>query len=173
MSKKPTPIDEEIQLESKKYIISSTDTKGLITDVNDYFVEISGYSRDELIGKPHSIIRHPDMPKVVFKLMWKELQAGNDILALVKNLSKDGRYYWIFTTFEPVKNANGEVTGYTAHRKSAPKHTIETISDIYSKVLEVEKRDGVDASEKFLNDYLKERGEEITFANLMDEIYKF
>ncbi len=173
MSKKPTPIDEEIKLEPKKYIISSTDTKGLITDVNDYFIEISGYSRDELIGKSHNIIRHPDMPKVVFKLMWEQLKAGHDILALVKNLSKDGRYYWIFTTFEPVKNANGEVTGYTAHRKSAPKHTIETIADIYAKVLEVEKKDGMEASEKFLNDYLKERGEEITFANLMDEIYKF
>jgi PAS domain S-box-containing protein len=170
---KPTPIDEEIELESKKYIISSTDSKGNIIDVNDYFCEISGYNRDELIGKPHNIIRHPDMPKIVFKLMWRRLKSGHDILALVKNLAKDGRYYWIFTTFEPVKNANGEVTGYTAHRKSAPKHTIETIADIYKKVLEVEKRDGVDASEKFLNDYLKERGEEITFANLMDEIYKF
>ena len=63
--------------------------------------------------------------------------------------------------------------GYTAHRKLAPKHTIETVSDIYSQVLEVEKKEGVDASEKFLNAYLKERGEEITFANLMDEIYKF
>ena len=170
---KPTPIDEEIKLDPKKYIISSTDAKGLITDVNDYFVEISGYSKDELIGKPHNIIRHPDMPKVVFKLMWEQLKSGHDILALVKHLAKDGRYYWIFTSFEPVKNANGEVIGYTAHRKSAPKHTIETVADIYKKVLEVEKKDGVEASEKFLNDYLKQRGEEITFANLMDEIYKF
>jgi PAS domain S-box-containing protein len=89
---KPTPIDEEIKLDPKKYIISSTDAKGLITDVNDYFVEISGYSKDELIGKPHNIIRHPDMPKVVFKLMWEQLKSGHDILALVKNLAKDGRY---------------------------------------------------------------------------------
>ena len=170
---KPEAINEEISLEPKKYIISSTDTKGLITDVNDYFVEISGYSREELIGKPHNIIRHPDMPKVVFKLMWERLGSGEDIIALVKNLAKDGRYYWIFTTFEPQKNANGEVIGYTAHRKLAAKHTIETIADIYSQVLEVEKRDGVEASEKFLNAYLRERGEEITFANLMDEIYKF
>ena len=170
---KPTPIDEEIQLDSKKYIVSSTDLKGNITDVNDYFVEIAGYDRDELIGKPHNIIRHPDMPKIVFKLMWQRLKSGNDILALVKNLAKDGRYYWIFTTFEPVKNANGEVTGYTAHRKQAPKHTIETIAGIYKKVLAVEKQDGVETSEKFLNDYLQARGEEINFVNLMDEIYKF
>lgn len=170
---KPTPIDEEIELDPKKYIISSTDIKGHITDVNDYFVEISGYQRDELMGKPHSIIRHPDMPKIVFKLMWQRLQNGQDILALVKNLAKDGRYYWIFTSFEPMKNNDMEVVGFQAHRKSAPKHTVETVADIYAKVLEVEKKDGVDASEKFLNDYLQERGEEITFANLMDEIYKF
>ena len=170
---KPTPIDEEIKLDPKKYIISSTDIKGLITDVNDYFVEISGYSREELIGKPHNLIRHPDMPKVVFKLMWEQLKNGKDILALVKNLSKNGRYYWIFTTFEPIKNNDNKITGYKAHRKSAPKHTIETISDIYRQVLAVEKKEGVEKSEEFLNDYLKERGEEITFANLMDEIYKF
>ncbi len=170
---KPEAIDEEISLDPKKYIISSTDTKGLITDVNDYFMEISGYSREELIGKPHNIIRHPDMPKVVFKLMWERLSNGQDIIALVKNMAKDGRYYWIFTTFEPQKNANGEVIGYTAHRKLAPKHTIETIADIYRQVLEVEKKEGIEASEQFLDAYLKERGEEITFANLMDEIYKF
>jgi PAS domain S-box-containing protein len=171
--KKPMPIDEEIELEPKRYLVSSTDAKGIITDVNDYFVEVSGYSKEELIGKAHNIIRHPDMPKVVFKLMWERLKNGKDILALVKNLAKDGRYYWIFTTFEPIKNANNEVVGYKAHRKSVSKHTIETVADIYKKVLEVEKKDGLEASEKFLNDYLKQKGEEITFANLMDEIYKF
>lgn len=170
---KPIPIDEEIILEPNKYIVSSTDLKGIITDVNDYFVEISGYQRDELIGKPHNIIRHPDMPKVVFKLMWERLKSGHDILALVKNLAKDGRYYWIFTTFEPLKNADNQVIGYTAHRKLASKHTIETVADIYKKVLEVEKREGMEASEKFLNDYLKSVDDEITFENLMDEIYKF
>ena len=170
---KQTPLEEEIVLDPKKYIISSTDTKGYITDVNDYFVEIAGYTREELIGKPHNIIRHPDMPKIVFKLMWQRLKSGQDILALVKNLAKDGRYYWIFTSFEPMKNDNQEVVGFQAHRKSAPKHTVETVADIYAKVLEVEKKDGIDASEKFLNAYLKERGEEINFVNLMDEIYKF
>ncbi|MCH9813091.1 MAG: PAS domain-containing protein [Epsilonproteobacteria bacterium] len=171
--KRPMPIDIEIVLEPKKYIISSTDLQGLITEVNDYFVEVSGYSREELIGKPHSIIRHPDMPKIVFKLMWERLKSGKDILALVKNLAKDGRFYWIFTTFEPLKDDNGDVVGYTAHRKAAPKHTVETVAEIYRSVLEVEKSKGINASEKFLNDYLQAKGEEITFVNLMDEIYKF
>ena len=170
---RPAPIDEEIILDPKKYIVSSTDTKGLITDVNDYFIEISGYSRDELIGKSHNIIRHPDMPKIVFKLMWERLKRGRNILALVKNLAKDGRFYWIFTTFEPVEDVNHKLIGYRAHRKLASKHTIEIVADIYKKVLEVENKDGVDASEKFLNEYLQEKGEEITFVNLMDEIYKF
>ena len=170
---KPTPIDEEIVLDPKRYIVSETDEKGKITYCNDYFREISGYSNEELIGSPHSIVRHPDMPKIVFKLMWQRLQSGQNILALVKNLAKDGRYYWIFTTFEPVRNADNEVIGFSAHRKAASKHTVETVADIYAKVLEVEKRDGIDASEVFLNDYLQEQGEEINFVNLMDEIYKF
>ena len=68
---KPTPIDEEIPLDPKRYIVSETDAKGKITFCNDYFREVSGYSQEELNGHPHSIVRHPDMPKVVFKLLWQ------------------------------------------------------------------------------------------------------
>ena len=104
--KKPTPIDEEIQLDPKRYIISETDEKGKITFCNDYFMEVSGYSKEELIGKPHSIVRHPDMPKVVFKLLWETISQGKNINAVVKNLAKDGRYYWIFTEFETRRDAD-------------------------------------------------------------------
>ncbi|WP_434657588.1 PAS domain S-box protein [Sulfurimonas sp. NW9] len=73
---KPTPIDEEIQLDPKRYIVSETDEKGKITYANDYFQEVSGYTEEELLGQPHSIVRHPDMPKVVFKLLWETIKQG-------------------------------------------------------------------------------------------------
>ncbi len=171
---KPTPIDEEIQLDPKRYIVSETDAKGKITYANDYFMEVSGYTQEELIGKPHSIVRHPDMPKVVFKLLWETIKQGKNINAVVKNLAKDGRYYWIFTEFEIRKDTDtGEIIGYHASRKTISKHVIEIIADLYAKLLEIEKTEGVDASEKYLIKFLKEQGDDVEFANIMEEIHKF
>lgn len=171
---KPVPRDEEIALDPKRYIVSETDEKGRITFCNDYFVEVSGYSREELIGKPHSIIRHPDMPKVVFKLLWETISQGKNINAVVKNLAKDGRYYWIFTEFESRKDTDtGEIIGYHAARKTISKHVLEVIATLYAKLLEREKADGVEASETYLSEFLKEKGDDISFANLMEEIHRF
>ena len=171
---KPTPIDEEIQLDQKRYIVSETDEKGRITFCNDYFVEICGYSKEELLGQPHSMIRHPDMPKVVFKLLWQTISQGKNINAVVKNLAKDGRYYWIFTEFESRKDADtGKIIGYTASRKSISKHVIAVISDLYAKLLEIQKSAGIEESEKYLISFLKSKGEDIEFQNIMEEIHKF
>ena len=172
--KKPTPIDEEIAVDPKRYIVSETDEKGRITFCNDYFIEISGYSEEELIGQPHSIVRHPDMPKVVFKLLWETISQGKNINAVVKNLAKDGRYYWIFTEFEIRRDRDtGEIIGYHADRTSISKHVREIISDLYAKLLEIEKHDGIEASEKYLISFLKEKGDDIEFSNIMEEIHKF
>jgi PAS domain S-box-containing protein len=171
---KPIPINEEIVLDPKRYIVSETDEKGKITFVNDYFIEVSGYSEEELMGKPHSIVRHPDMPKVVFKLLWETISQGKNINAVVKNLAKDGRYYWIFTEFESRRDTDtGEIIGYHAARKSISKHVLEIIADLYSTLLEIEKSEGVEASEKYLISFLKEKGDEIEFANIMEEIHRF
>ncbi|MEO1938615.1 MAG: PAS domain-containing protein [Sulfurimonas sp.] len=172
--KKPTPKDEEIVLDPKRYIVSETDEKGRITFANDYFQEVSGYTQEELIGQPHSIVRHPDMPKVVFKLLWETIKSGKNINAVVKNLAKDGRYYWIFTEFEIRKDTDtGEIIGYHASRKKISRHVIEVIADLYKKLLEIEKKEGVEASEKYLVSFLKEKGDEIEFSNIMEEIHKF
>jgi len=171
---KPTPRDEEIKLDPKRYIVSETDEKGKITFVNDYFMEVSGYTKDELMGKPHSIVRHPDMPKVVFKLLWETISQGLNINAVVKNLAKDGRYYWIFTEFETRKDTDtGRIIGYHAARKSISKHVLEIIADLYAKLLVIEKAEGVDASEKYLLAFLKEKGDDIEFSNIMEEIHRF
>jgi len=171
---KPTPKDEEIQLDPKRYIVSETDSKGKITYCNDYFKEVSGYTEEELIGSPHNIVRHPDMPRVVFKLLWETISKGKNINAVVKNLAKDGRYYWIFTEFEIRKNTDtGEVIGYHASRKTISKHVIEVIAKLYAKLLEIEKQDGVNASQDYLVKFLKEKGDKVEFANIMEEIHRF
>lgn len=171
---KPTPIDEEIVLDPRRYIVSETDEKGKITYCNDYFIEVSGYTKEELIGKPHSIVRHPDMPKVVFKLLWETISQGNNINAVVKNLAKDGRYYWIFTEFESRRDTDtGEIIGYHAARKSISKHVIEIIAELYATLLEIEKKEGVEASQKYLISFLKDKGDDIDFSNIMEEIHRF
>ena len=171
---KLTPRDEEIVLDPKQYIVSETDAKGKITFANEYFIEVSGYTLSELIGKPHNIVRHPDMPKVVFKLLWETISKGRNINAVVKNLAKDGRYYWIFTEFESIKDSDtGDIIGYHADRKSISKHVLNVIADLYAKLLEIEKEDSIEASEKYLISFLKDKGADIEFANIMEEIHRF
>jgi len=171
---KPTPIDEEIILDPNRYIVSETDEKGRITFANDYFMEVSGYSQEELIGKPHNIVRHPDMPKIVFKLLWQTISSGKNINAVVKNLAKDGRYYWIFTEFEIRKDTDtGEIIGYHASRKTISKHAIEIIANLYKELLAIEKSEGIDQSEKYLIEFLKQHGDDMEFANMLEEIHRF
>ena len=162
-------LDEEITLDPKKYILSKTDQKGIIEYGNEYFVEISGYREDELIGQPHNIIRHPDMPKVVFKLLWKRIQNRENIVAVVKNLAKDGRYYWVMTEFEiKVDKITNEITGYFAYRKAAPRAAIEKIAPLYKKLCDIEKVSGMEGSQKYLAALLE--AENKTYDQFIDEV---
>ena len=170
--KRPETKNEEIILKNNVYIESDTDLKGIITYVNDYFAEISGYSKEELIGQPHSIVRHPDMPKVLFKILWERIQNGQNFVAAVKNLAKDGRYYWVFTDFEVLKDEQGNATGYKASRKKISKHVTDVLDPIYKKLVEVEKEGGIEASEKYLTDFLKSHGDDITVDNMLEEIHR-
>lgn len=130
-------LDQEFLFQGR-VIISETDTKGNITYANRKFCEISGYDRDELIGKPHSIIRHPDMPKEAFEKLWSTIQSGQIWHGLVKNLRKDGKFYWVETEVLPSKNDKGEITGYTAARKAASRKDVEETSAMYKKMKEKE-----------------------------------
>ena len=166
--------EEEIILEHNRYLVSETDHKGIITYCNDYFVEIAGYTREELLGKQHNIIRHKDMPKVIFKLLWERIQSGKNVNALVKNRSKDGRYYWIFTEFKTrIDLDTNTVIGYTAHRKSISDDIVDTVSKIYQEILELEQKEGMKKAQEHLECLLKEKGKDITFVNLLENIYKF
>ncbi|MBA3025638.1 MAG: PAS domain-containing protein [Sulfurimonas sp.] len=165
----PIPIDNEIKLSSKRYIVSKTDAKGIIEYGNDYFVEISGYTEAQLIGQPHSIVRHPDMPKVVFKMMWDRINRGKNIMAVVKNLAKDGSYYWVVTEFEPkIDPITNEILSHTAFRRAAPQKAIDTMIPIYQKLLEIEKTGGMEASEKYLRGFFEDN--KTTYDEFIDKL---
>ena len=169
--KKVEARNEEIVLKNNVYIESDTDLKGIITYVNDYFAEISLYSREELVGKPHSIVRHPDMPKVLFKILWNHLENGENFIAAVKNLAKDGRYYWVFTDFEPLME-EGKTVGYKASRKKISTHVTDILDPLYKKLTEIEKEGGVEKSEAYLTQTLQEYGDDITVDNLLENIHR-
>ena len=167
--KHPKPTQKEIALNPKRYIVSKTDPRGIIEYGNDYFSEVCGYSESELIGKPHSIVRHPDMPRIVFKMMWDRINQRQNIMAVVKNLAKNGDHYWVITEFEPkVDPITNEIISHTAFRKAAPRKAIEVMAPIYEKLLEIEKDGGMEASEKFLRGFFEEK--KTTYDDFIDEL---
>lgn len=149
-------IDEEVEWEKDKTIVSKTDAIGTILYANDVFSNTCEYSKLELIGEPHNIIRHPDMPKVAFKALWDALKKGENYHAVVKNLTKSGRYYWVITDFTIDRDEKGKIIGYTARRKSVPKGVIEKIVPVYKTLLEIEKKRGEEASEMYFEAFLEE-----------------
>ena len=154
---RPVPTGKQIKLDSKRYIVSKTDTKGNIVFGNDYFSEIAGYKENELIGAPHNILRHPDMPKAIFHLMWQHLESGRNIMAVVKNLARNGDHYWVVTDFDIKRDRLGEVRNYLAFRQSAPKHVVKEIEPLYEILLQIEKEHDMEASIEYLLGYLEEK----------------
>ncbi len=170
---KPTPTDVEHEVTSVDMIVSKSDAEGNITYTNPIFMKISGYTAGELLDKPHSILRHPDMPKVIFKYLWDNLKAGKDVTAYVKNLCKDGGYYWVLATVKVSTNPDGSFRNYMSTRKCITEGAKEAISALYAKLLDIEKSDGVEASEKALMDFLAENGQSTeTFNDFMLQLNK-
>ena len=155
---RPTPINHEVPFPDNEFIVSKTDLKGKITYGNALFIKLSGYTEEELLGAPHSILRHPDMPKAVFKLLWDTIQAGNEIFAYVKNLAKDGSYYWVEAQVTPSFDDNGTIIAYHSVRRKPSSKTINMIAQVYSQMLSIEAKSGVEASAKYLFDLLKQKG---------------
>ena len=154
---RPVPIDKEVVWDKTQTIMSKTDLFGTIEYVNQAFADVSGFEEDELMTHPHNIIRHPDMPKVIFKVLWDNIKAGNQFHGIVKNLTKSGRYYWVITDFEYSRDAKGTIQNYIARRKAVPQSVIDNhIAPLYKKLLEIEQTSGVSTSEKYLTGYLED-----------------
>ncbi|MEJ2406797.1 MAG: PAS domain-containing protein [Candidatus Thiodiazotropha sp.] len=122
--------DHETPFPDGRLIVSTTDPDGIITHVNNSFVEMSGYSEEELLGKPHYILRHPDMPAAAFKDLWDTIRKGEKWHGYVKNLRKDGGYYWVMATVIP-NVRNGKITGYTSVRRKPARRKVEECIRLY------------------------------------------
>lgn len=155
---KPTPINKEHMVKSDAFLVSKTDTKGRITYCNPPFIEIVGLSEQDLLGKPHNIIRHPDMPKTIFKLLWSKISKKEEIFAYVKNLSYDGGYYWVYANVTASTDKTGNIVGYYSVRRKANQKALDIIIPLYEKLLSLEKSSGVEAAEKHLFGLLQDKG---------------
>jgi len=127
---RPSPIDEEVIFDGG-VMITETDKAGIITYANRKFREMTGYTKEELIGSSHSINRHPDMPKAAFEEMWKTIKGDNYWEGFVKNLRKDGKYYLVIVWIKPKHNDKGEITGYIAGRKIPDSDLMQRALDSY------------------------------------------
>ncbi|PAF52562.1 PAS domain-containing protein [Helicobacter sp. 13S00477-4] len=148
-------MEQELILKPATLITSKTDTKGKITYCNKDFLQYAHFTESELIGKPHNIIRHPDMPKAVFKLLWDYIQNKQEIFAFVKNRNKEHNFYWVFANITPSFDANENIIGYYSVRRKANPKAIQTISSIYKQMLESEKIEGIAGGIKIIHDLIK------------------
>jgi len=157
---KIVPNNNEKKFSSDTLLVTKTDLKGRITYANRGFMEIVNMGESTLVGSSHNIIRHPDMPKIIFKLLWKYLQKGEEVHAYVKNLCSDGSYYWVFANITPSYDTSNQnkIIGYHSSRRVPTDDALDIIKPLYQKLLAVEKSNGLDASEKIINDLLNEKG---------------
>jgi len=144
--------ETEAEFSFDELFVSRTDKRGIIVSGNDVFIRISGYSEEELVGRPHNIIRHPDMPASVFKILWDLIQNDKIAVAYVKNRAKDGRIYWVVATVFPFDG------GYLSIRFKPASEYFLKIKEVYTEAKEIEDKQGRDASHAFLIEWLGKHG---------------
>jgi PAS domain S-box-containing protein len=158
------PTGEVRTFSPDELIVSKTDLRGVITYANDVFERVSGYAEHELIGQPHNLIRHPDMPKVVFRLLWDTIAAGQELFAYVNNLAADGASYWVLAHVTPSYGADGALIGYHSNRRSPSRAAVDRVTPVYARLAAAERAEpngkaALEASGRLLDQLLGERGE--------------
>jgi PAS domain S-box-containing protein len=133
------PTGFERKMKPDELIVSKTDLKGNITYANDTFYKMASLTEQESIGAPHSIIRHPDMPRCVFKFLWDRISTGTETFAYVLNYAANGDHYWVFAHVTPTYDADNILIGYHSNRRAPDESAIATIKPIYAQLLEIEK----------------------------------
>ena len=168
VQRQPTQVEKPLR--DDDFIVSKTDLKGRITYGNQTFALYAGLTEAEFLGQPHNLIRHPDMPRGVFKLLWDTIANGKEIFAYVKNMSKDGSYYWVFANVTPSYDASGQLVGYYSVRRKASNKGIATITQIYRQMQQIEQsspsqKDGMERSLAWVGEQLKGMG--VTYEQLV------
>ncbi len=162
MKNKIQPTQQEIQLKPHDIIVSKTDLAGRITYANRAFMRIANFPERAILNVQHNVVRHPDMPRGAFKLLWDTLKAEREFFGYVKNMTADGHHYWVFANVTPDYNARGEVVGYFSVRRKPKPAAVQIMEGIYREMLDVERSAGVagapDASVRFLLDKVKNLG---------------
>ena len=153
-----TPTGVEKSFDEDEIIVSKTDTKGIITYGNELFIKMSGYTEEELLGAPHNIIRHPAMPRSVFKLLWDTIQARQEIFAYVINLAKDGSHYWVLANVTPSYNLKREVIAYHSVRRKPDPAAVQKAAGLYEQMIRAEAQGGMEAGTRLLLSLLEEKG---------------
>lgn len=149
---------KEVSFSSDELIISKTDLRGNITYANRVFMRVSNFPESQLRGRPHNIIRHPDMPKGVYYTMWKTLKAKREFFGFIKNLTAEGDYYWVFANVTP-DMVQGEIQGFFSVRREPPRRAITLMEEVYSKMRDIERQhsqsQGPKKSWEWLESYLR------------------
>jgi PAS domain S-box-containing protein len=153
------PSGREVTFREDEIIVSKTDRAGVITYANDVFQRVSGFSADELLGQPHNLIRHPDMPRCVFKLLWDTIEQGQEIFAYVINQAKNGDHYWVFAHVTPSYDQKGAIVGYHSNRRVPYPDALPKVRDLYKTLRGIESshtdpRAGIAASTQAVLDLL-------------------
>ncbi len=149
-------------MRDEDFIVSKTDLTGRLIYGNRIFQEFSGHSERALLGTQHNIVRHPDMPRAAFKLVWDTIKAEREVFAYVKNMAKDGSYYWVFSHITPSYDHHGKVDSYLSVRRKPRSDAVAVIDALYRQMLALEQqagpREAIDVSTQFLMDFLTKKG---------------
>ena len=160
---KPKPTGRDVTFGDDEIIVSKTDLRGRLTYVNDIFINIAGYTEADLIGQPHNVIRHPDMPRCIFKLLWDTIQARTEIFAYVQNMTARGDGYWVLAHVTPSFSEAGEIVGYHSNRRKPTDSAVNKARELYRELRAMEeaptnRKDGMTAATERLESMLTEKG---------------
>ena len=157
-----TPVQRERRMREEDFIVSKTDLKGRITYANRIFSEFAGYSVKELLGAQHNIVRHPDMPRSVFQLMWNTIQGQQEFFGYVKNLRSDGSYYWVFANVTPSYDTDNRHVGYYSVRRAPRMDAVQRLDSLYAHMVTAEREAGprgaITAGTAVLTEHLSRHG---------------
>lgn len=175
MPNKVQPTGVERSFDADEFIVTKTDTKGLITYANSVFLRVSAITLEEAIGQPHNLVRHPDMPRGVYKLLWDTISHGHEVFAYVNNLAADGANYWVFAHVTPTIDTNGKITGYHSNRRKPSPAALSIIKPIYRQMRDAERNisNGNQAAEASLRQLTSRlRNEGLNYDQFIWDVYR-